>query len=204
MARLFIRPSQVVERLRDRYAFIKTKHPTFPALVIKAVSDSKVQEELADSDNMTSGTATLYVSSGLSTGSLITSAGMSPTEITHGLSIGLVIATSDEHSQYSDELQTLIKEFILLALHGWQFNAGNTPLTFNNEGLFRVKGRALLFRTYDFSHTVEIQYEDLDDTWGLFDALDDFLEERAEINAFTNPSGDIATINANIDLPAPE
>ena len=203
MAKLFIRPSQVVTRLEETRALLTAKNPTLPAFKIMEVEDGQVQDELADSDAAAPEETVLYVANGLSTGSLITDAGFGPTEIDHGITVGIAIGTRDEHAQYAIEWATLLKEFLVLSLHGWEWQAGYTPLRFTTESLFRVKGRAIYFRTYDFSHTSTLEFSDVDDAFDLFDQLDDFLELYGDIEGKLLPSSDTVEIAARLDIPPP-
>jgi len=202
MSRLFVRPSQVTERLREAHVILKAKIAGFPDVKVLSVFGGQIQDEVADSDANLPEATTLYVASGLSAGSLATDAGAGITEITHGVSIGLIIGTRDEHAQYADELQTLIKEFVILSLHGWHWNGNQTPLYYSNESLFKVKGHSVMFRTYDFSHNVDVSYEDIDDAFDLWDSLDDFTLLKDTTNA-DNQQGDTATVLHEVELDGP-
>lgn len=203
MAKLFIRPSQVVERLRNRFAYIKSKYATFPTAKIIAATDSDLAEYLTDSDCKQPNETTIYVGGGLSVGDLITSAGPAESNITTGISIILAIGTKDEHAKITDELATLFKEAIVLSLHGWQWENKRTPLYFVNDSIIKVKGNAVMIRAYEFAHEILISYTDIDDAFDLFDNLEYFTTNK-NINKFdTAPIGDIATINAQVDIDIP-
>lgn len=201
MSKLFIRPSQVVERLRDRFTYIRTKYPTFPACKIIAATDSDLAEYLADSDCTQPSETTLYVGGGLSVGELLTSAGPVEANITTGVSIILAIGTADEHAKIADEIATLFKEAIVLSLHGWQWENNRTPLYFVTDSIIKVKGNSILIRAYEFAHEVLASYTDIDDAFDLFDNLDDFLKLDTLNEVCTPPNGNEATLTTEIDFP---
>jgi len=196
MSNLFVRPSTIVERLRDRFDYIRTKHPTFPEIKIVAATDSNLVEYLGDSDCVSPNETTLYVGGGLSVGALDTSAGAALANVTTGITIILCIGTADEHAKIADELAIFIKEAVIVSLHGWQWAENRTPLYFVTDSIVKVKGNAILIRSYEFQHDVKISYTDIDDAFDLFDSLDEFLQLDTEIQAEAAPEGDVATIDS--------
>ena len=189
MSKLFVRPSQVVERLRDRFAYIKAKHPTFPTVKILAATDSDLAEYLADSDCTQPNDTTLYVGGGLSVGEQ--PAAVFSTTVTTGITIILSIGTADEHAKIADEIAAVVKEAVFLSLHLWNWEENRPPLYFVTDSIIKVKGNAILIRSYEFAHEVTVSYEDVDDAFDIFDSLDDF-RNLDTLNRFgTAPNCDI-------------
>jgi hypothetical protein len=196
MSSLFVRPSTIVSRLRDRFDYIRTKHPTFPAVKILAATDSDLAEYLGDSDCTNPSETTLYVGGGLSVGTLQTSAGPAMSNVTTGITIILCIGTADEHAKIADELAIAIKEAVVVSLHGWQWAENRTPMYFVTDSIVKVKGNAILIRSYEFQHDVQVAYTDIDDAFDLFDNLDEFLQLDTQIDAEAAPADDVATIDS--------
>jgi hypothetical protein len=201
MAKIFLRPSQVVEELRTKAAFFKAKFASFPTVKVLEATDLPNAEELADSDCSDSETIVLYVSSGLSTGSN-KNPGAGITDFVNGISVGTFIGTRDEHSQYATELHVLIKEFVAISLSGWEWDEDYTPLYFSSEAALNVKGKAILVAIFNFEYETEISYEDLDDTFDLWESLEDFLLLKDTTEA-DNQQGDTATVLHEVVLDGP-
>jgi len=181
----FIRPSEVIERLRATRTIVSLAESDFHILgcgeFIKATESGKFIQN-AD--------VALYVLCGNSSSSLITDAGLGSNEVTHTIDVVLYIRSRDNRAQYSDQLSVWFKEFLTRSLIGYE-NGSGQPLTFGGDSFNNTENVAAYTRTFQFSQRVFIEGEDLIGD-GSADDLEDFTTIFNTINA-TAPDFDETT-----------
>lgn len=189
----FIRPSEVIERLRETRALVTLTEADFHVLgagdYIKAVQSGT----FAENSN-----AALYVLTGNTSSALITDAGLGSNEVLHQIDVVLYVRSRDNRAQYSDQISVWFKEYIIASLVGFD-NGEGEPLTFGGDVFNSIENVASYSRTFQFSQRVIVDGSDLITDPIDPDALDDFLQVWQTMTA-TAPDFDEITPETGLDI----
>lgn len=199
MPSIFTRPSQVIARLRAVNALGKANVTGWPTFEVHSAGANELAE-LALEHNTP---ACLFVMVGSSNGTPKTFGGVVPTTVTHTFDIAFGYKMSDIRGSQADEWSVFYKEFLITALHGYEFISGQTPLYFSSESPVVLEGHALYIRMYQFAQEVEVRRTDLDFGLGDWDDLEWFRTLVAEIEAEAPPFGDTAAITVTAEPAGP-
>jgi hypothetical protein len=180
----FIRPSQVIERLKTARTSVGLSESDFHILGAGDFIKATESGTFAQNANVA-----IYVINGNSSSALITDAGLGSNEVLHTIDIVLYIRTRDNRAQYSDQLSVWFKEFLAYSLVGYNGDIGE-PLTFGGDSFNATENVASYSRTFQFNQRVFIDGQDLIGD-GDFDDLDDLETIFNTINAECPDFGDI-------------
>ena len=189
----FIRPSEVIERLKSTRDTLTLTQADFHVLgageYLKAIESGKFIQNA---------NAALYVLTGNSNSSLITDAGLGSNEVLHQIDVVLYIRARDNRAQYSDQLSVWFKEYLTASLIGFN-NGSGQPLTFSGDLFNATENVASYSRTFQFAQRVFIDGSDLITDPIDPALLDDFLQvwQRATVIA---PDFDEESPESGLDI----
>jgi hypothetical protein len=189
----FIRPSEVIERLKETRSLVTLTENDFHVLGVGEYLKAIESGTFIQNSN-----AALYVLTGNTASSLITDAGLGSNEVLHQIDIVLYLRPRDNRAQYSDQLSVWFKEYIIASLVGFD-NGEGEPLTFAGDTFNATENVASYSRTYQFSQRVIVDGSDLITDPIDPDALDDFLQLFQTMTADAPDFGEI-TPETGLDL----
>jgi len=199
MPAIFTRPSQVIARLREVNALGVAGVAGWPTFEIHGAGANELVDLAAEHNTP----AALFVVVGSSNGIPTTLNGDVPTTVTHTFDIYFGQLMQDIRGSQADEWSVFYKEFLIVALHGYEFLDGQTPLYFATESPVTVDGHAIYLRAYQFAQEIEIRRSDLDFGLGEWADLEWFQKFVADLTFEAPPLGDTDTVVVTAEPPGP-
>ena len=182
----FIRPSEVVERLKATRTTLSMTTADFQ--LFGAAEFQKAVESGVFISNTEK--AALYIMVGNSSASAITEQGTGVGEVNHAIDIVLYLRQRDERGQRSDQASVWFKEYLTRSLFGYEAYDGSQPLMFGGDQFIASTGVEGYTRTYQFTQTVYIDRDDVIGE-GSYDDLDELLSVWNEVTAIAPDFGEI-------------
>lgn len=199
---LFVKPSEVIKRLRDVRDILTAKAEAAGKTPIdfKVYPGGEMPLILKSAKN--SLPMSLFVFNSSNTGQITTTAGNSPMEYVTNIGIAFVYEADDDKMAQADELATQMREFICAATMTWDSDdiSGNEPVRLTTDSPSPSQGQSTYVHIFVLEQDTEVSescFDDLFDTeWG---DLEWFERSTTDMN-FKTANGDENTIVINTEV----